>query len=72
MIDHTEAEQLPDAGFGDAVLELGQPAVRNEESFVAFDFGNSAAGLFDLADSDVAVVPKRLELLTGRHSCPRK
>ena len=69
-IDHAKAEELADAWFGGAVLQLGQPAVGNAESPVALGVGNSPACALNFAARDVASVAKRFQLLTSRQSIP--
>ena len=69
-IDDAQAEELPNAGLGVAVFELGQPAVRDAESLITFDVGDAAACLFDLANCDVAAIAKRLQLLTRHTNSP--
>ena len=58
LIDNTQAEQLADTWFGNAIFQLGQPAVRDTEPLVALGFRNSAARLLVLPNSYVAPVAK--------------
>ena len=60
VIDHAQGEKLTDAWLGNAVFELGQPAVRDAKTLVALRVGNPAARLLDLSNSDVAPVAKAL------------
>src|SRR6476660_6768730 len=72
LVDHTQAEELADARFGDTILQLGQPPIRNTESLIAFDVGDSAARPFNFANRYVALVTKVLKGTTRGHSNPRK
>lgn len=72
VVDHTEAKQLVNTGLGRAFLELGQPTIRDTEPLVAFDIRDSTTRLFDVANSDVALIAKAFEFLTSRHSSSRK
>ena len=58
VIDHAERKELADTWFGDAVLELGQPAIRNAKTLVPFYLSDSAARLLHLPHSDIAAVPE--------------
>ena len=72
LVDHAQAEQLADTWLRHTVLELGQPAVGDTKALVAFSFGDAATGIFDVANSDVALMAQAFKLLTCRHSCPHK
>ena len=72
VVDHAETEELVNARFRCAVLELGQPAIRDTELLVAFYIGDSPARLFDVANSDVSLIAKAFQFLTSRHSTSRK
>lgn len=58
LINDAEAEELADAWFGNTVFQLRQPAIRNAESLVALNIGDSSTRLFDVSNSDVASISK--------------
>src|SRR5688572_12972690 len=72
LVDHAQAKQLADTRFGDTILQLGQPAVRDAEALVAFGLRDSATGVLNVANSDIALVAQALKLLTCWHSSPHK
>ena len=72
VIDDAEAKELPNARFGVALLQLGEPAVRDTKPLISFDIRDSPARLFDVANSDVSLIAKAFQFLTSRHSTSRK
>src|SRR4026207_1084809 len=71
VVDHAQTEQLANAWLRHTVFQLGQPAIGNAESLVAFGFSNSPACLFDIANGDAAPITQRLEHLASGQSSPR-
>jgi len=58
VIDHAERKEFADTWFGDTVLELGQPAIRDAKTLVPFYLSDSPARLLDLPHGDIAAVPE--------------